>query len=78
MLFCHIKIKKAVLKTEPIVEIPQEICNHMLTTTQKFVKASGGIGFLVTGPAVDVGVKKQRTENTFYMLKLVSMKQVLT
>lgn len=30
VLFCHIKIKKAVMKTEPIVEIPPEIYDHML------------------------------------------------
>lgn len=78
VLFCHIKIKKAVLKTEPIVEIPPEIYDHMLFNTQKFVKAQRGTGFLSTGSAIDVGVKKQRTENSFYLLKLISMKPVLS
>ena len=64
--FCHIKIKKAIMKTEPIVEIPPEIYDHMLITTQKFVKASNGIGFLATGSAIDVGLKK--TEDGKYVL----------
>lgn len=66
VLFCHIKIKKAILKTKPIVEIPPEIFDHMLITTQKFVKASDGIGFLVTSSAIDVGVKE--TEDGKYVL----------
>lgn len=78
LLLCHIKIREAILKTEPIVEIPPEIFDHMLITTQKFIRAGYGTDLLFTGSAVDVGVKKQRTENTFYILKLISMKPVLT
>ena len=66
VLFCHIKIKKAVMKTEPIVEIPPEIYDHMLITTQKFVRAATGTGFLSTGPAIDVGLKQ--TEDGKYVL----------
>ena len=66
VLFCHIQIKKAILKSEPIVEIPPEIVDHMLITSQKFVKASDGIGFLFTGSAIDVGLKK--TEDGKYVL----------
>lgn len=58
VLFCHIRIKKAILKTEPIVEIPPEIVDHMLFHTQKFIKTGYGTGYLSTGPAVDVGVKE--------------------
>jgi hypothetical protein len=78
VLFCHIKIRKAILKSEPIVEIPPEIYAHMLFNTQKFTEEAYGTGFICTGPAIDVGVKKQRTENTFYLLKLISMKPVIT
>ena len=56
--FCHIKIKKAILKTEPIVEIPPEIYNRMLFRTQKFIKAIDTTGALFTGSAIDVGVKE--------------------
>lgn len=35
VLFCHIKITKKVLKTEPIVEIPPAIYARMLFTTQR-------------------------------------------
>lgn len=66
VLFCHIEIKKAILKSEPIVEIPPEIYDHMLTTTLKLVNASSGTGFLYTGSAIDVGVKK--TEDGKYVL----------
>ena len=58
LLFCHIEIKKAILKGEPIVEIPPEIFDHMLFRTQKFIKTNPGTGLVSTGPAVDVGVKQ--------------------
>ena len=57
VLFCHIKIRKTIVKTEPIVDIPPEIYDHMLFHTQKFIRVSAGTGFLFTGNAVDVGVK---------------------
>lgn len=66
VLFCHIKIRKAIPKTEPIVEIPPKIYDHMLFTTQKFIKVAYGTGFLATGPAIDVGVNK--TEDGKYFL----------
>lgn len=66
VLFCHIKISKRILKSEPIVYIPPEIYDHMLFRTQKFVKASDGTGFLVTGSAIDVGVNE--TEDGKYFL----------
>ena len=66
VLFCHIKIRKAILKTEPIVYIPPEIYDHMLFHTQKFVKTGTGTGYLFTGSAIDAGVKE--TEDGKYFL----------
>lgn len=66
LLLCHIEIKEAILKTKPIVEIPPEIFDHMLITTQKFIKATYGIGFLFNGSVLDVGVNK--TEDGKYFL----------
>ena len=36
VLFCHIKIKKAIPENEPIVEIPPEIYDRMLFFSQQF------------------------------------------
>ena len=64
VLFCHIKIKKAILKDKPFVEIPPEIYAHMLFTTQRFnqVQDTIGLNYVYT---YDVGVK---TEDKKYFL----------
>ena len=36
VLFCHIEIKKAILKNEPIVELPPAIYSRMLFKSQYF------------------------------------------
>ena len=59
VLFCHIEIKKAVLKKSPIVEIPPAIRDHMLFTTQRFGKVQTGLN-LVSFSTVDVGVLTNR------------------
>lgn len=69
VLFCHIKITKKVLKTEPIVEIPPAIYDHMFFYTQKFIKAGHGTGYISQGPAVDVGVKKNRGRKIRFILQ---------
>lgn len=56
VLFCHIEIKEAVLKTEPIVEIPPEIYAHMLHTTQRLNKVQY-VKNVLAFSTVDVGVK---------------------
>ena len=65
VLFCHIKIKKAVLKTEPIVEIPPEIYDRMLFTCQTFNQVLNSIGS-VYPYAINVGVNK--LEDNKYVL----------
>ena len=58
VLFCHIKIKKAILKTEPIVEIPPEIYARMLHNGQKFNKEGRDLDVIYNGNSIDVGVKQ--------------------
>lgn len=72
VLFCHIKIKEAIPENEPIVEIPPEIYDHMLITTQKFIKAGTGIGYLSTGSAIDVGVKRLE-DGKYYLFAQVNI-----
>lgn len=58
VLFCHIKIKKRILNSNPIVEIPPEIYDRMLITGQKFNKEGGTLNVIYTGNSIDVGVKQ--------------------
>lgn len=57
MLFCHIKVKKLILKNEPIVEIPPAIYSHMLFTTQTFTQVFSQIGTYECH-FVDIGVNE--------------------
>lgn len=66
VLFCHIKIKNRILKGEPIVEIPQEIYDHMLFTTQRFNKLNTYVN-INSVSTVDVGVGLS-AENKKYFL----------
>lgn len=66
VLFCHIKIKKAILENEPIVEIPPEIYARMLHTGQKFNMVGDSLNVIYNGSDVDVGVK--RLEDKKYIL----------
>lgn len=69
VLFCHIKITKKVLKTEPIVEIPPAIYARMLFTTQKFTQVNNYIGINSTY-AIDVGVNKLNDKKYFLFCKM--------
>lgn len=70
VLFCHIKIKKAILKNRPIVEIPPAIHDRMLFTTQRFGKVQN-VHNLIAFSNVDVGVLPNREgANTIYYIFL--------
>lgn len=53
--FCHIKIKKVIPKFEYIIEIPPEIYDRMLFTTQKFNKVNYALN-VTASSTVDIGV----------------------
>lgn len=58
VLFCHIKIKKAILNSEPIVEIPKEIYDRMLFFTQKFTRVERVNNMIFNTSIIDVGLKQ--------------------
>lgn len=63
VLFCHIKVKKAIPKYENIIEIPQEIYDRMLFTTQKFTKVDYALN-VTTSTDVNISVM-QHDKNYF-------------
>ena len=71
VLFCHIKIKKRVLKTEPIVEIPPKILARMLFTTQKlnkvqpYIKVENFSSLSTVDVCVDVDLNKPEDKKYF-------------
>lgn len=64
VLFCHIKIKKAILENEPIVEIPPEIYARMLFFTQSLNKVSKGAN-IIAFSSVKVGVNNKNDKKYF-------------
>lgn len=78
VLFCHIKIKKAVMQTEPIVEIPPEIYDRMLFFTQKFTKVERINNMIFETSIIDVGLKQLEDKKYVLFAKILSLKPILT
>lgn len=57
VLFCHIEVKKEILKNESIVEIPPAIYARMLFTSQTFYQVLSDIGNYTSYP-ISIGVKE--------------------
>lgn len=65
--FCHIEIKKVILKTEPIVEIPPEICDRMLFFTQTLNQVARVFG-VTLNRTVNVGINGSKLGDRKYFL----------
>lgn len=67
VLFCHIKLKEAVLMSEPIVEIPPAIYERMLYKTNKFLQART-YNNSTSSYVLDIGVGKKDDKKYFFIL----------
>lgn len=65
--FVILRLKKAILEKEPIVEIPQAINDRMLFRTQRFGKVQNPVN-LIAFSYVDVGVGVNKQEDKKYFL----------
>ena len=77
VLFCHIYIKKKILKYDPIVEIPTEIYARMLFSTQKFNCESYALNVIFNTNIIDVGVTKLK-DKKYYLFAGVDIKDIQT
>lgn len=66
LLFCHIRVTKALSKFDDIIEIPPEIYKRLLHKTNNFINSSIATNISMA-EFVRVGLEKSSSDNKYYI-----------